>query len=153
MRDYKPAAAIGCLGQKSFRQSFGRTWNDVAAAKVADLRRGGRAGFDSSSHAADVSADNSGYQSAADVDSFDDLHVGGFGHRVGGFDQSQQTVRFDQSNCIVHVLFNFKKGCLSCCQRPLLRANGLLLTVAASPTISWRLAVSEPWRDRHEDEG
>jgi len=77
--------------------------DDVAADEFADLCRSSRTSFNSSTHAADVAAYHGRDQTAADLHLLDDFDVGGLGHRVGGFDQGDQALGFNETNCRTHV--------------------------------------------------
>ena len=91
------------LVQIRFHQAFGGTRNDVAADKFACLLGSARAGFHSSPNAADVAGDDSGHESSADADAFDDLYVCGLRHGVSRFNEAEQAFGFYHSNCSVHV--------------------------------------------------
>ena len=56
-----------------------------------------------------VAADNGRDQSAADLNSLDDLHVRGLRHRVGRFDQRHEALRFDQSNGVLHCCVSLRE--------------------------------------------
>ena len=91
------------LAEKSGGKSFCRTGDDVAADQVTDLGSGAGTGFDGRPYAAHIAADDGRYQSAADVDTFDDFNAGCLYHGIGGFDQCQQSFGFNKPNCLLHV--------------------------------------------------
>lgn len=93
------------LVHKRFDQAFGRARDDMAADEFADLLGGLSAGFDRGADTADVAGDDGRHKRAADADPLHNLHVGGFGHRVGGFDQTHQTFCFNQTECGIHLGF------------------------------------------------
>jgi hypothetical protein len=90
------------LAKECFEQAFGRPGDYMASNEFASVLSGLGAGFDRSSHAADIATHNGGYQGAADADSLDDLYVGSLCHRVGRFYQADEALCFDQSNRSVH---------------------------------------------------
>ncbi len=98
------------LLEKSVGQPRAGPGNDVAADQFADLRSGRCTGFDRGANAADVAADDRGDQAATQIDAFGDFDVGGFGHRVGGFDQGDQPTSFNQSDSVIHDDSEFVVG-------------------------------------------
>jgi hypothetical protein len=74
----------------------------VAARQFSYLSRRFRAGFHRSADASHVALDDGRDQAASNSDSLDNLHVGGFRHGIGRFDQPNQTARLYQSNRVLH---------------------------------------------------
>ena len=76
--------------------------NDVRCDELADPAGGVCAGVHSGFDAADVALDDDGDEAAADLDLTAELDVGGFGHRVGGFDATDVAFGFDHAECSAH---------------------------------------------------
>ena len=95
----RDAVALG-LANERFDQPFGRPRDDVAADELADLlgglrRRLRRPRGRCRRRRCTIVVTNAPPMPIA----LDDLHVGGFGHRVGRFDEADQALGFNQSDC------------------------------------------------------
>ena len=98
-----PSEPANCLAEESVEQTFGRASDHVASHELAGLLSRLSASFHRGSNATNVATYDGGDQGAANANSLHDLHVGGLGHRIGGFDQADEALRFNQSNGCIHL--------------------------------------------------
>lgn len=90
------------LLEESLCQTFGWSWNDVAGDELSNLGGGSGSRFHGGSNASDVTADDGCHIGSTDIDSLDDFDIGGLGHRVGGFDEGEESLGFNKSNSLLH---------------------------------------------------
>jgi hypothetical protein len=83
------------LTQIGGNETFGGTGDDVLGYQFSQTAGSICTGFNGSADAADIAADNGRYQSAADLNPFDNLHICGFHHCIGRFNKSDQSLCFD----------------------------------------------------------
>src|SRR4029453_396581 len=98
-RNATEGVPYSALSNERFEQPFSWTRDYVAPDELADLLRGRGPGFERGTDAADVALDNGRDVRPANADTLDDLHVSGFGHGVGGFDEADEALGFNKSDC------------------------------------------------------
>ena len=83
-------------------EQFGMRAGDyVMCDQLADFACRFSAGINRRFHAADVATDDRGDERPADLDRFDDLDVGGFAHGIGGFDQADPALGFNETQSTI----------------------------------------------------
>jgi hypothetical protein len=91
----KSATADRELTEVSGNESFGGSCDDVLSDEIADALCGVCTGFDGSADASDITSNDGRYETAADLNTFDNLHVGSLCHCIGCFNECNQTLCFD----------------------------------------------------------
>ena len=81
-----------------------RTGDDVGGDELADAAGGIGTGINGGFHAADVAFDEHGDEGTTDLDLVDKLDVGGFGHRVSGFDAADVAFGFNHAECTHSIM-------------------------------------------------
>src|SRR5262249_6293329 len=74
-----------------------RAWDDMNRDQFADSPSGGGAGVCGRFDRADIAANEDSHVSRADVFFADQLNIGGFDHRVSGFDRADKAFRLDHA--------------------------------------------------------
>src|SRR5262244_659 len=90
------ARAITVLWDDAFDFDV-RAWDDMNRDQFADSPGGGGAGVRGRFDRADIPANEDGYVARADVLLADQLNIGGFDHRVSGFDRADKAFRLDHA--------------------------------------------------------
>jgi hypothetical protein len=74
-----------------------RAWDDMNRDQFANSPGGGGAGVRGSFDRADIAANEDGHVARANVFLADQLNIGGFDHRVSGFDRADKAFRLDHA--------------------------------------------------------
>src|SRR5512140_2505418 len=74
-----------------------RSWDDMDRGQLADTLGRGSTGIRGSLHRADIAAHHHGHVPAADIFTADQGDIGGFDHRIRGFDRADQSLRLYHS--------------------------------------------------------
>lgn len=79
--------------------------DDVGGNEFANASGGFGSGIDGGFHAADIAFDENGEHARTDLDLVDNLNVGGFGHRVCGFDAADVAPGFNHAECTHNIIW------------------------------------------------